>query len=134
MHFPSTFSRRCERCSNHSRGSQCLFSSWRLISVRVLIATRAIETGPRSAKGAARVFQIFKTPACYFRVNVYKQCDSCQRTISCSFRVLRCEAEMSFRTFIVTLTVMYLVQCVAPARFPVSMNELMNELSNCKYH
>lgn len=46
-------------------GSQCLFGSWRLISVRVLIVRN--NRWSLVSHGASRVLQIFKTPACDFR-------------------------------------------------------------------
>lgn len=99
-------------------GSQCLFGSWRLISVRVLIARN--DRRFLSSHGASRVSQIFKAPACHFRIGVYKQCAECEEV---TYRVVagqQCEAVMALTSDIVLVALLCVVRGGAPARFPVS--------------
>lgn len=99
-------------------GSQCLFGSWRLISVRVLIARN--DGRSLASHGASRVLQIFKAPACDFRAPGYKKCAECE---AATYRVVsgqQCEAAMALASDIVLVTLLCMVRDGAPARFPVS--------------
>lgn len=98
--------------------SRCLFGSWRRISVRVLIAAvvESILGGTVHC-----VVQIFKAPACRFRVRVYKVVRQvrvqqfAKGSAECHER-----AAMAATTELVTVALFFVLRAGAPARFPVS--------------
>lgn len=120
LHFPRLSLRGAKGVHSGARKySRCLFGSWHRISVRVLIATAAVESILSGT--VQRAILIFKAPACRFRVEVYKVV----RRVRVQQFVLRStechdRTAMAATTELVTVALFFVLRGGAPARFPVS--------------
>ncbi|KAH9641603.1 hypothetical protein HF086_009206, partial [Spodoptera exigua] len=106
--------------------------SWRLISVRVLIAR---NDGPSLAShGASRLLQIFKAPACDFRAPAYKKCAECEGVPYSVVAGQQCEAVMALASDIVLVTLLCVVRDGAPARFPIKFGLSLHRFYLQSFH